>query len=168
MSGTGEATADFAGEERSFRIRLGEIRRIEAKCGGDRPVGIGEVCRRLAKASFVMAKCRNPDGSLDLGLALANGIEIFADDVRAPIYEGLVGAGMATGAATAMVRMEIDDRGVRGLLENAPCALMVLVGSQETPKGDDPPGESKAGPVAETPPSPPTSPTSTASARPSA
>jgi hypothetical protein len=140
MSGTGEARADFAGEERSFRIRLGEIRRIEERCKSK----IGPVCQRLAVAVHAMAKAENKDGSLNLGLALALGIEIGSEDVRAVIHEGLTGFGMKPGEATALVRREIDDRGLRGLLENVPAALQVMVGSQETPAGegeDEPPGE---------------------------
>jgi hypothetical protein len=148
MSGTGEASTDFAGETREFRIRLGEIRHIEQKC----EVGIGEVCRRLAKAAYVTSKF----GGLE---ALAMGVEIHAEDVRAPIYEGLVGGGMRPADATKIVRQEIDDRGVRGLLDNVAVALVVLLGSQETP-----PGEPQAGEPPATPPSEPTSPTSTASA----
>jgi hypothetical protein len=82
MSGTGEASADFAGETRDFRIRLGEIRHIEEKCG----VGIGEVCRRLARAVLCHLQGR---AGLDIIAALATGIEVHAEDVRAPIYEGL-------------------------------------------------------------------------------
>lgn len=152
MSGTGETATDFAGEERAFRIRLGEIRRIEAKCGA----GIGEVLRRLARAVYVVQKLSGLE-------ALAAGVEIHADDVREPIYQGLIGAGMPSGEAAALVRQEIDDRAVRGLLDNASTALAVLWGSQETP-----PGERSAGPKDPTPPSPSTSRSSTGSGRRSA
>jgi hypothetical protein len=57
MSGSGEVSADFAGEERAFRIRLGEIRKIEAKC----ETGIGEVCRRLASAVYVQNAAKGRD-----------------------------------------------------------------------------------------------------------
>jgi hypothetical protein len=136
MSGTGEVLADFAGEERAFRIRLGEIRRIQTKCGD---VGIGEVLRRLSKCVYLMSKV----GGIE---ALAAGVDIHADDVRTPIYEGLVGAGLSSAEATALVRTAIDDRGVRGLLDNASVALTVLWGSQETPPGEPTAGESPATP----------------------
>jgi hypothetical protein len=157
VSGTGEASADFAGEERAFRIRLGEIRHIEQKC----ETGIGEVCRRLARAAYVTSKFRGLE-------ALATGIDIHAEDVRAPLYEGLVGAGMRPADATRLVRQEVDDRGVRGLLDNAAVALVVLLGSQETPKDEASPGEAQAGESPATPASQPTSETSTASDKPSA
>lgn len=155
MSGTGEVSADFAGEERAFRIRLGEIRKIEGKC----ETGIGEVCRRLARAVYV----QNAAKGGDILSALATGVEIHADDVRTPIYEGLVGGGMSAADAAKLVRAEVDDRGMRGLLDNAAVALLILIGSQEIP-----PGEPRAGESPATPPNPSTSPSSTASAPPSA
>lgn len=146
MSGTGESSVDFAGEERKFCIRLGEIRRIESKCGD---IGIGEVLRRLARCVTAVAE----HGGL---AALASGVEIHADDVREPIYQGLIGGGMSTGEATKLLKLEVDDRGVRGLLDNAAVSLAVLWASQETPPGEQPAGESPA-----TPESPSTSETST-------
>ena len=133
MSGTGEAREDFGGEPRDFRIRLGEIRRIEAKC----EAGIGLVMGRLSRAVLLQQQV----GGLQ---AFSAGLDIRADDVRTVIYEGLVGAGMATPEASKLVRQEIDDRGLRGIVENIPVALAVLWGSQEAPESDAL-GESLAG-----------------------
>jgi hypothetical protein len=157
MSGTGESTTDFAGEEREFRIRLGEIRRIEAKCGA---IGIGVVLQRLAKCTILLAKLSKIE-------ALASGIDIYADDVREPIYQGLVGRGMTSQEATKLLKVEIDDRGVDGLLDNAPTALSVLLAAREVPEEDDL-GEQPAGESPTTPPSPSTSGTSTEPAQQSA
>lgn len=77
MSGTGETREDFAGEERDFRIRLGEIRRIESKCAAR----IGEIAQRLAKATLAI---RSADGKYVQ--ALAAGLEIASEDVRETIY----------------------------------------------------------------------------------
>lgn len=156
MSGTGESSTDFAGEERAFRIRLGEIRRIEDKCA----TGIGEVLRRLARAVVVLSKLQGVE-------ALAAGVDIRSDDVREPIYQGLLGAGMSSNDATKLVRVEIDERGVRGLLDNATVALAALWGSQSVPETAAP-GELQAGASPATPPKRPTSKRSTASARSSA
>jgi len=133
MNGAGECSTDFAGEERNFRIRLGEIRRIEQKCS----TGIGEVLRRLARAVLVTAKLKGLD-------AIAAGVDIYADDVREPIYQGLIGHGMSSQEATQLIRVEIDDRGVLGLLDNASTALEVLWSSQKAPEAD-PRGEAAAG-----------------------
>jgi len=162
MSGTGETTANFAGEEREFCIRLGEIRRIQAKCGN---VGIGEIARRLSKAVSLI---RLVDGkSVSLVDVLSAGVEIHADDVREVLYQGLIGADMPSGDATALVRTEIDDRGFRGLLDNAGTALVVLLGSQQTPEAEEEePGEPTAGTAPATRKSRSTSKNSTASAKP--
>lgn len=141
MSGSGESRVDFAGEERAFLIRLGQIRRIEEKCG---KVGIGEVCRRLGRANYMLDRTRDANGKLDLLAALAGGVEIFAEDVRAPIYEGLLAGGMSSPEVTTLVRQEIDERGLRGLLDNAAVALVVLIGSQEVPPGEPKAGENPA------------------------
>lgn len=151
MSGTGETAEYFAGEERAFRIRLGEIRRIESKC----ETGIGEVLRRLSRAVLVLSRV----GGID---ALATGLEFHADDVREVIFQGLQGAGMTSAEVTQLVRREIDDRGFTGLRENLSVALKVLWGSQEAP-----PGEPQAGASPATPPTPSTSSSSTGSAPPS-
>lgn len=134
MSGTGESTGDFAGEERAFRIRLGEIRRIEAKTD----TGIGEVCRRLAGGLLAMQATEG-----NVVRALAGGIDLHADDVREPIYQGLIGAGMSSGEAAKLLRTEIDDRGLMGLLDNIGVSLAALVASQEAPEATE--GEPVAG-----------------------
>lgn len=149
MSGTGETREDFAGEERTFRIRLGEIRRIEAKCA----TRIGLVAQRLAKAALAI----NSAGGNYVG-ALAAGIEIGAEDVRETLYQGLLGGGMSSPDATNLVRSEIDDRGLRGLTDNVGVALMVLVATSEAPKL---PGERKAKPRTAKAKASPTSPQST-------
>lgn len=154
MSGTGESRQDFAGEERVFRIRLGEIRRIEDKCG----CGIGLVLGRLSRAVLLV----NQIAGLQ---AFAAGLDIRADDVRTTLYEGLVGAGTPSPEATKIVREEIDERGVRGIVDNVAVALAVLWASQEAPADEAASGEGEA---AETPPPEPTSPPSTDSAASSA
>lgn len=157
-AGAGEVEQAFAGELRQFRIRLGEIRKIEAKCG----CSIAEVCRRLARATYVLSKFEGIE-------ALATGLDFRADDVRETVYQGLVGASMPTGPAFKLVSDEIDSRGWQGLIDNLDTALLVLMGSQETPppgaSGGEAPGEPEAGPAGTpTPPSPPTSDASMASA----
>ena len=156
MSGTGESSTDFAGEERNFRIRLGEIRRIEDKCD----TGIGEVLRRLARAVVVLSRLEGVE-------ALAAGVDIHADDVREPLYQGLMGAGIASGEAAKLLRLEIDDRGIQGLLDNASTALEVLWASRKVPETAKP-GERRAGESPATPKKRPTSKRSTGSARSSA
>lgn len=155
-AGTGEVRVSFAGEERAFRIRWGEIRRIEQKCED----GIGEVLRRLSRAVMVLSQMQGVE-------ALAAGLDIHAQDVREVIYQGLTGGGMPGGKADLLLRMEIDERGIVGLIDNVSTALAVLWGSQSSPEVDEP-GEREAGAKTSTPASASTSPPSSASARPSA
>lgn len=159
VSGTGESTTDFAGEEREFCVRLGEIRRIEAKCG----VGIGEVSRRLAHAALVI----NSLGKASRLEMLAAGVQIHADDVRETIYQGLIGKGMPNIEATKIVRGAIDDCGMVGLLDNVGTALVVLLGAQDVPE-DERLGEARAGESPATPSNESISPASTEPDRPSA
>lgn len=141
MSGTGEVRTEFAGEERLFRIRLGELRRIEAKC--DSP--IGDVARRLARCVLVSSR-------LPMLEALATGVEVRADDAREVLYQGLVAAGeMKPADVTKLLVAEIDDRGLPGVLAAATVALDVLTGSQEQPPGEPQAGESPASGEAQTP-----------------
>lgn len=157
MSGLGECTTEFAGEERDFRIRLGEIRRIEAKCGAS----IGAICQRLARATLVVARLGK-----NMMEALSAGIDIYAEDVREPIYQGLIGRGMAASEAAKLLKLEIDDRGLRGLLDNAATALSVLLATREVPE-EALPGEPLAGESLATQASPSTSPSSMEPAPPS-
>jgi len=156
MSGTGETREDFAGEERTFRIRLGEIRRIEAKCGSR----VGDVAQRLAKAALAI---RAAGGNYVA--ALAEGLPIGAEDVREVLYQGLLGGGMTAPEVTNLVRVEVDDRGLRGITDNVGVALMVLVATSEAPKLA---GESKAKARKTASKVPSTSPRSTQPASPSA
>ena len=142
-AGTGEVEADFAGELRPFRLRLGELRRIEDRCGA----GVGEVARRLARALSVLSQLSGVP-------ALAAGLDVRADDVREVILQGLTGAGMPSTDAAKLVRAEVEERGLPGIIDNVSVALTVLVGSQEAPDA----GELTAGTAnAATPPSAPTS-----------
>lgn len=50
-----DVVADFAGEERVFDLRLGEILDIEAECG----LGIGAIYIRLAKQEWRMKEVRS-------------------------------------------------------------------------------------------------------------
>lgn len=156
MGGTGETREDFAGEERTFRIRLGEIRRIEAKCGAR----IGLVAQRLARAVQAISSAGG-----NYVAALATGIEVGAEDVRETLYQGLLGGGMASPDATNLVRSEIDERGLRGITDNVGVALMVLVATSEAPKL---PGEPKAKPKTVKSKARSTSPQSTGPGSPSA
>ena len=129
---------DFAGEERPFLIRIGELRRIQTACGA----GPGEVANRLARCVKTL---REFPKLTVFEQALIGMGHLYVDDVRAPIYEGLVAGGMTAPEASKLVRAEIDDRGFRGLVENAGLALGVLISGVSMPAEDDDAGELKPG-----------------------
>lgn len=124
---------DFAGDERLFLIRIGELRRIQIACGA----GVGEIVRRLAQCVNTLRSY--PEATLWEQAAIGFGT-LHVDDVREPIYEGLVAGGMKAPDASKLVRREIDERGFRGLIENAPLALGIMLAGTAVPEDAAPPG----------------------------
>lgn len=138
--GTGVLEAEFGGETRRFRVALGELRRIQTACDA----GPAEIARRLARC--VQVQQAKPKASILEQAALGLG-DWRIEDVRAPIVEGLVGGGLSPNEAGALVRRFVDERGFRGLTENAALALSLVVVGQDFPE-DDLPGKPKAGAAA--------------------
>lgn len=85
-------TADFGGDERTFQLRLGEIRQLEEKHGT----------------------------LLELAQAIGAGKQKLWD-VRETIRLGLIGGGMEAEAALALVKAEVDEApaGEHALLAHA-------------------------------------------------
>lgn len=129
---------DFAGEERSFLVRLGELRKIEERC----EAGVFMIAGELSRCVYTLRQ--RPNASLFDQLVMGLG-GLRADYVREPILQGLIAGGMASPEATKIVRGEIDDRGFMGLVEAAPLALAVLIAGVSVPKGTEPLGEPTAG-----------------------
>lgn len=156
---------DFAGEERTFMVRIRELRRIETACDA----GVGEIARRLAGCTQTLRAY--PEAALWEQALIGLG-NLHVADVRETIREGLIGGGMAAPEADRLVKREIDDRGMLALVQYAPLALGVLLAGVSMPADAAPPGGADAGepPAAETPPSStsdePTSPPSTGPAAP--
>lgn len=137
MARPGRITASFGADERTFFCGIGELRAIQETCG----VGPAVLAERLARCVQVLAD--HPKATLlELaGLGLG-GWRI--DDVREPILSGLIGGGMGPGEAHRLVKTWIDDRGFKGLMENAATALTVLIAGVAEPEGDEA-GEPQAG-----------------------
>lgn len=129
---------DFAGEERAFLARIGELRKIEARCSA----GIFEVAGELARCVSILRQAPNATVFDQLLLGLG---ALRVDYVREPILQALTAGGMSSGDATRMVVSEIDDHGFVGLLNNAPLALAVVIAGISQPVGAEAPGESRAG-----------------------
>ena len=131
MSRGGEIVRLWGDDDRKFRLGIGEWRKVQETCDA----GPAEIAARLA--SWASARKRAPNASfLDLLAAGALG-GWRIDDVREPIYRGLVGGGMDPTTAGRLVR-ELHDE--RPLLENVDLALEIVLASLVGPE-DEPVGE---------------------------
>lgn len=82
MSGTGRITIVWGGDEREFRLAIGQLRRLQEKTGA----GPMAVATRLAGGTFMV------------------------DDVRESIRLGLIGGGMKPSEADELVKEYVDER----------------------------------------------------------
>ena len=116
MSRSTTHKAEFAGQDRLFRLRIGEMGELENLCGA----GIGMIFQRLIAFQYKYV------------------------DVRETIRLGLIGGGMVPSQAASLVKRYVDAEDVP-VTENAPLAIDILrvkfEGVTEATKGDDPPGE---------------------------
>lgn len=127
----GEIVRLWGDEERTFRLGVGEWRKVQETCDA----GPAEIAARLS--TWAAARKRNPTASfLDLLAAGALGTWRI-DDIREPLYRGLIGGGMEPTAAGRLMR-ELHDE--RPLTENIGLALDVVLASVVGP-GDEPLGE---------------------------
>jgi hypothetical protein len=131
MSRHAELVRQWGSEERTFRLGIGEWRKIQETCDA----GPGEVVQRIAAWAAVR-----------MAMPKANFLEILAaggagrwrvDDVREVLYRGLTGGGMDPTSAGRLVR-ELHDE--RPLLENLPLALEIVLASLSGPE-EEPVGE---------------------------
>ena len=130
---------DFGGEERTFLVRIGELRKIQTACNA----GPGEIAQRLARC--VQTVREFPQATIYDQVLIGMG-SLYVDDVREPILQGLIAGGMTSADATKLVRQEIDERGFRGLMENAALALALVIAGVSMPAEEaDAPGEFQAG-----------------------
>ena len=121
MSRTGRISAEFAGEERDFRLAWGELMELQEK----RDAGPSVVLARLSLNQWQL------------------------QDVTETIRIGLVGGGMDTAQAARLVRLNVEQKpfdlgGVDGLVVLAVKILAAaLHGAPDEPLGK--PGETRNG-----------------------
>lgn len=132
MSRHGDVVAPFGTEERTFRLGIGELRKIEETCDAGAP----ELLMRLAPL------VRGLQGGLTFAQLLEAGLlgRWRIDDVRAVILQGLIGGGMEPTLAGVLVRAEFDDK---LSLAHAPLAFLILQAAWSAPP-EDLPGERPA------------------------
>lgn len=160
-----EVTDWFGGEERSFRVAWGELKKIQLACDKGPPdiafslhrcVAILQNDRARVAAAKEQGLDAQPMGLMDLvGLGLG---DWRVEYVREPIYHGLVGGGMSPNEAGKLIRAHLEERGFLGLVENAELAFSLLVAGASAPPGEPSAGEPKP---EETPPASTTSAQST-------
>jgi hypothetical protein len=131
MSRDGSIVRAWGDEDRTFRLGIGEWRKIQETCDA----GPGEIAARLA--TWAALRQAHPKASF-LELLAVGGVGRWrVDDVREPLYRGLTGGGMDPTSAGRLVR-ELHDE--RPLMENIDLALAVvlasLVGPAEEPVGE--------------------------------
>ena len=100
VSRSADIDLPFGEEERTFRLAIGQWRKVQEACDAGPP----ELLRRLAP----MFEARS--AGLPLKRIMSMGLlgDWRVDDVRAPILFGLVGGGMKLEQASALVRELID------------------------------------------------------------
>lgn len=104
MSRSGEIALDFGGAERTFRLGIGQIRKLQESCDAG-PLGIAARCQL---STFVL-HCQATGEYLALSrLDLRNVAE--KPEVREVILQGLLGANMPAAEALKLVRDWVEER----------------------------------------------------------
>lgn len=137
MSRSGDITLDFGGEERTFRLAIGQWRKVQETCDA----GPAELLARLAPA-FAAAKQGLAFDQI-IGMGLLGRWRI--DDVREPIRQGLLGMNMPLPAVDKIVREYVDER---PFLENVAVAYQIVLASVVGAEDEEAVGESQAAPAA--------------------
>ena len=131
MSRSGELVRLWGDADRTFKLGIGEWRKIQETCDA----GPAEIAARLS--TWAAVRKRMPTASF-LDLLAGGGMGAWrVDDVREPIYRGLVGGGMDPTSAGRLMR-ELHDE--RPMMENIDLALEIVLASLVGP-GDEPVGE---------------------------
>lgn len=112
MSSDGSVTFDWADDEHTFRLAIGQLRELQDKCG----VGPMQIYDRLCDRTWRV------------------------DDIIQTLRLGLIGGGMKPTEALLLTRRYVENQQM-SLLENAKAAqnviLAALVGVKDDPVGKD-------------------------------
>lgn len=129
MSRSGEVTLPWGDEDRTFRLGIGEWRKVQEKCDA----GPAEILSRLAP----VFSAREQGLSIDQIVALGYLGRWRIDDVREPLFRALIGGGMDPTKAGLVIRELVDER---PLIEPVSIAYRVIMVSLFGPE-DEPLGE---------------------------
>jgi hypothetical protein len=130
----------FGRDERSFRLRVPEWRAVEKACDA----GLGEIAARIAPlVGLIEGGSQAMPGGLLAAIAAGGLGRARLDDVREPILQGLIGGGMSSTEAGALVRHVFDEAASQS---KAPMMLFAglafdvlaqaLIGLEDEPPGD--------------------------------
>lgn len=102
MSRAGEITLPWGDQDHTFRLGIGEWRRIQERCDA----GPGEIYRRLILVATALGQ------GLSLKAAAASGFigDWRIDDMREVILCGLMGGGLTEIQAAPLVRDRVDEK----------------------------------------------------------
>jgi hypothetical protein len=102
MSRSGDVTLELGGEDRTFRLAIGQWRKIQEKCDA----GPAELLARLAPVFEARRRGLSFSQIVTHGLLGAWRV----DDVREVVLQGLLGAGVDMPTAAKLVREWVDER----------------------------------------------------------
>jgi hypothetical protein len=136
MSRSATLVRQWGSEERTFRLGIGEWRKIQETCDA----GPGEIAQRIAAWAAIRRAMPNAN-FIDL-LAAGGAGRWRVDDVREVLFRGLTGGGLDPTSAGRLLR-ELHDE--RPLLENLALALEIVLVSLSGPE-DEPVGEREGEP----------------------
>lgn len=135
MSRSGEITLAWGDHDHTFRLGIAEWEKVQEKCDA----GPSEILSRIAPVFAAT------EAGLDVKQLITAGYlgTWRINDVREPLYRGLIGGGLEPTAAGRVIRELVDER---PLMESVCMAYRVVlasvVGAEDEPIGDDAPGES--------------------------
>ena len=139
MSRHGEIVRPLGGQDRTFRLGIGEWRKVQEACD--------------AGPSELLARMAPPFQALRKGISFADlvGSGLLGrwriDDVRVVLFHALVGGGLAPDPAMALIRAWVDER---PLLEPLPIAYQVVYasvcGAEDEEASGEPQGETETDP----------------------
>lgn len=133
MSRAGDTALELGGEERVFRLAIGQWRNIQEKCDA----GPAEILARLAPA-FNAAR----QGFTAQQIIAAGYLGTWRiDDIREVIFQGLLGAGASAKEAVDLVRTWVEDR---PFIESLPVAYEIVLASVIGAEDEKAVGESPA------------------------
>lgn len=133
-------TLPWGDRDRTFRLRIGEWRKVEAKTGA----GPEEIAARLAPTVTAL------DNGVSLLSAAAMGVigKWRVDDVREVILQGLLGGDETLGPVTAakLVQDWVDERPLRENVLVAFTIVMASIGGVPSEPPGEPNGEADQAP----------------------